>query len=292
MNNVIEIKNLTKNYGKHRGVESVTFDVREGEIFGFLGPNGAGKSTTIRSMLGLIKYAYGDIKILGYDAIKDHEKILANVGYMPSEAWFYPGMTIKETLKLAADARHMDCSAEAKKLCERLQLDEKRKINELSLGNRKKVSIVCAMQHKPKLFIFDEPTSGLDPLMQNTFFELINEYVHDGATCMLSTHVLSEVRNNCDRVAIMKEGKLIVTDTVEHLLSSQSKRIKMVRDGEKLDFIYKDDLNNLYKELQGHNIEDILIEEPSIEEVFMHYYEREDASDDNVNAFDGNGERK
>jgi len=285
MNNVIEIKNLTKNYGKHRGVENVTFNVLEGEIFGFLGPNGAGKSTTIRSMLGLIKYSQGDIKILGYDAIKNHEKILANIGYMPSEAWFYPGMTIKETLKLAADARHMDCSTEAKKLCERLQLDDKRKINELSLGNRKKVSIVCAMQHKPKLFIFDEPTSGLDPLMQNTFFELINEYVHDGATCMLSTHVLSEVRNNCDRVAIMKEGKLIVTDTVEHLLSSQSKRIKMVRDGEKLDFIYKDDLNNLYKELQGHNIEDILIEEPSIEEVFMHYYERGDAAD-------GNGERR
>ena len=274
MENIIEIKNLTKNYGKHRGVEDVSFSVREGEIFGFLGPNGAGKSTTIRSMLGLIKYDQGQITIDGFDAVKDKEKILKEVGYMPSEAWFYPGLTVKDVLKLSADVRKTDCSAEAEMLCERLQVDTKRKISELSLGNRKKVSIVCAMQHKPKLFVFDEPTSGLDPLMQNVFFELIKAYVKEGATCILSTHVLPEIRNHCDRVAIMKEGKLVVTDTVEHLLSSKSKRIKMIRDGEKLDFIYKDDLNNLYKELEGHNIEDILIEEPSIEEVFMHYYER------------------
>ena len=275
MKNIIEIQNLTKNYGKHRGVENVSFSVREGEIFGFLGPNGAGKSTTIRAMLGLIQYKQGQIFIGGFDVKKEKEKILQMVGYMPSEAWFYPGMTIKEVLKLSADVRNVDCSVEAEKLCERLQIDGKRKINELSLGNRKKVSIVCAMQHKPKLFLFDEPTSGLDPLLQNVFFELIREYVKAGATCMLSTHILSEIRNYCDRVAIMKEGKLIVTDTVEHLLSSKSKHIKMIRDGEKLDFIYKGDLNELYKELEGHNIEDILIEEPSIEEVFMHYYEKE-----------------
>ena len=132
------------------------------------------------------------------------------------------------------------------------------------------------MQHKPKLLLFDEPTSGLDPLMQNTFFSLIRDYVAEGATCMLSTHVLSEVRNYCDRVAIMKEGKLIVTDTVTHLMAGKTKRIKMVRDGRKLDFLYKDDLNKLYRELEGHDISDILIEEPGIEEVFMHYYEKEE----------------
>ena len=280
MKNMIEITDLTKTYGKHRGVENVSFSVKKGEIFGFLGPNGAGKSTTIRSMLGLIRYDKGQIRICGLDAQRDKEKILQRVGYMPSEAWFYPGMTIREVLKLSADVRKMDCSKEAGMLCERLQVDEKRKISELSLGNRKKVSIVCAMQHKPELFVFDEPTSGLDPLMQNVFFELIKEYVEQGATCMLSTHVLSEVRNHCDRVAIMREGKLIVTDTVEHLLASKTKRIKMIRDGESLDFIYKDDLNNLYKELKDHNIEDILIEEPSIEEVFMHYYEK--GEDQNV----------
>ena len=279
MKNMIEITDLTKTYGKHRGVENVSFSVKKGEIFGFLGPNGAGKSTTIRSMLGLIRYDKGQIHICGLDAQRDKEKILQRVGYMPSEAWFYPGMTIREVLKLSADVRKMDCSKEAGMLCERLQVDEKRKISELSLGNRKKVSIVCAMQHKPELFVFDEPTSGLDPLMQNVFFELIKEYVEKGATCMLSTHVLSEVRNHCDRVAIMREGKLIVTDTVEHLLASKTKRIKMIRDGESLDFIYKDDLNNLYKELKDHNIEDILIEEPSIEEVFMHYYEKGEDQD-------------
>ena len=276
MEKIIEIKNLTKNYGKHRGVNNVSFEVNKGEIYGFLGPNGAGKSTTIRAMLGMIKYDKGDISICGYDAVKDHEQILKNVGYMPSEAWFYPGMKVKEIIKLAADVRKTDCRKEAKRLCEELQVNVDRKISDLSLGNRKKVSIVCAMQHKPKLFIFDEPTSGLDPLMQNTFFSLIKGYVNEGATCFLSTHVLSEVRNYCDRVAIMKEGNLIVTDTVDNLTKNSSKRIKMIRDGDKLDFLYKDDLNNLYKELEGHNIEDILIEEPSIEDIFMHYYESED----------------
>lgn len=275
MEHIMEITNLTKNYGKHRGIEGVSFQVEKGEIFGFLGPNGAGKSTTIRSILGLIHCKEGSIRVCGQDAIKNREKVLQHIGYMPSEAWFYQGMTIREILKIAADVRKMDCTQEAEKLCERLQLDTRRKISELSLGNRKKVSIVCAMQHQPELFIFDEPTSGLDPLMQNQFFSLIKEYVEQGATCMLSTHVLSEVRNYCDRVAIMKEGKLIVTDTVEHLLASRTKRIKMVRDGEKLDYLYQDDLNLLYRELEGHDITDILIEEPSIEEVFMHYYEKD-----------------
>ena len=275
MEHIMEIMNLTQNYGKHRGIEGVSFQVEKGEIFGFLGPNGAGKSTTIRSILGLIHCKEGSIRVCGQDAIKNREKVLRHIGYMPSEAWFYQGMTIREILKIAADVRKMDCTQEAEKLCERLQLDTRRKISELSLGNRKKVSIVCAMQHQPELFIFDEPTSGLDPLMKNQFFSLIKEYVEQGATCMLSTHVLSEVRNYCDRVAIMKEGKLIVTDTVEHLLASRTKRIKMVRDGEKLDYLYQDDLNLLYRELEGHDITDILIEEPSIEEVFMHYYEKE-----------------
>ena len=275
MEHIMEIMNLTKNYGKHRGIEGVSFQVEKGEIFGFLGPNGAGKSTTIRAILGLICCREGKIRVCGYDVVRNREEVLRRIGYMPSEAWFYPGMTIREILKMAAGVRGVDCTQEAEKLCDRLQLDDRRKISELSLGNRKKVSIVCAMQHRPELFIFDEPTSGLDPLMQNQFFLLIKEYVEQGATCMLSTHVLSEVQNHCSRVAIMKEGKLIVTDTVEHLLASKTKRIRMVRDGEKLDFLYQDDLNRLYRELEGHDIADILIEEPSIEEVFMHYYEKE-----------------
>ena len=213
MANVIEIKNLTKSYGKYRGVIDVSLNVKEGDIFGFLGPNGAGKSTTIRSMLGFLKINEGSIKILGMDSIKDHEEILKKVGYMPSEAWFYDSMKVSEVIKYAADVRGLDCSNEAAMLCERLKVDTGKRIKELSLGNRKKVSIVCAMQHKPKLFIFDEPTGGLDPLMQKNFFELINEYVEKGATCLLSTHVLSEVNKYCKSAAIMREGRLTMLDS-------------------------------------------------------------------------------
>ena len=211
--NVIEISHLTKSYGKSRGVIDVSLNVKEGDIFGFLGPNGAGKSTTIRSMLGFLKINSGNIKILGMDSVKDHEKILKNIGYMPSEAWFYDSMKVADVIKYAADVRGLDCSKEAAKLCERLKVDTHKKIKQLSLGNRKKVSIVCAMQHRPRLFIFDEPTGGLDPLMQKKFFELINEYVAQGATCLLSTHVLSEVDKYCKNAAIMREGRLTMLDT-------------------------------------------------------------------------------
>ncbi len=213
MNNVIEINHLTKNYGKNRGVIDVSLTIQKGDIFGFLGPNGAGKSTTIRSMLGFLKFDEGEIKILGLDSVKDHVEILKNVGYMPSEAWFYNSMKVSDVIRYAADARGLDCSKEAAKICERLKVDTNKRIKELSLGNRKKVSIVCAMQHKPKLFIFDEPTGGLDPLMQKHFFELINEYVDEGATCLLSTHVLSEVNKYCKNAAIMREGRLTMLDS-------------------------------------------------------------------------------
>ena len=211
--NVIEIRHLTKNYGKSRGVIDVSLNVKQGDIFGFLGPNGAGKSTTIRSMLGFLKINEGSINILGMDSVRNHEMILREVGYMPSEAWFYDSMKVKDVIKYAADVRGLDCSEEAQMLCERLKVDTNKKIKQLSLGNRKKVSIVCAMQHKPKLFIFDEPTGGLDPLMQKKFFELINEYVDKGATCLLSTHVLSEVDKYCKNAAIMREGRLTMLDT-------------------------------------------------------------------------------
>ena len=211
--NVIEINHLTKNYGKNRGIIDVSLEVKQGDIFGFLGPNGAGKSTTIRSMLGFLKPNAGSVSILGMDSVRNHEQILKEVGYMPSEAWFYDSMRVGDVIKYAADVRGIDCSSEAEMLCERLKVDTKKKIKQLSLGNRKKVSIVCAMQHKPKLFVFDEPTGGLDPLMQKKFFELIYEYVEQGATCLLSTHVLSEVDKYCKTAAIMREGRLSMLDT-------------------------------------------------------------------------------
>ena len=270
--NAIEINHLTKNYGKHRGVLDVSFSVEEGDIFGFLGPNGAGKSTTIRSMLGLIQFDNGSIKILGKNVEKEKEEILKEVGYMPSEAMFYPSMKVKDVIKLAADVRKKDCKKEAAKLCERLQVDTEKKISELSLGNRKKVSIVCAMQHKPKLFILDEPTSGLDPFMQNEFFLLIQEYVKEGATCMLSTHILSEVKTYCKQVAIMKEGRLQCVDKVSNMTKTNAKRIQMVRDGKAENFIYDGDFNALFQELIHYNITDIRIEDLSLDEIFMHVY--------------------
>lgn len=273
MSKVIEIHNLTKSYGKHRGVSDVSFYVQEGDIFGFLGPNGAGKSTTIRSMLGLIQFQKGSIHIFEKDIRKDREKILSEVGYMPSETMFYSGMKVKELIKLAADVRKKDCRAEAQKLCDRLQVDVNKKISDLSLGNRKKVGIVCAMQHRPRLFVFDEPTSGLDPLMQIEFFRLIEEYVAEGATCLLSTHVLSEIKRYCKNAAIMKEGRLQCVDTVANLTKTSAKRVQLVREGRQESYIYRGDLKELMKELAGYDIQDVLIEEPSLDEIFLHFYQ-------------------
>ena len=271
----ISIQNLTKYYGKHKAVDGLSLNVERGDIFGFLGPNGAGKSTTIRSLLGLIAFQEGEAEILGMDVKTHHREILGKIGYMPSEAMFYPSMKVKEVIRFAADMRKLDCTAEAQMLCERLQVDQNKRIEELSLGNRKKVSIVCAMQHKPELFIFDEPTSGLDPLMQAEFFKLIMEYNKQGTTCFLSSHVLSEIKKYCKHAAIMREGKLICTDTVENLTRTTTKRIRMILDGKEEDFVFKGDLNQLFAGFAGHNIEDIVIEEPELDEIFMHYYEEE-----------------
>ena len=271
----ISIQNLTKYYGKHKAVDGLSLNVERGDIFGFLGPNGAGKSTTIRSLLGLIAFREGDAEILGMDVKTHHREILGKIGYMPSEAMFYPSMKVKEVIRFAADMRKLDCTAEAQMLCEGLQVDQNKRIEELSLGNRKKVSIVCAMQHKPELFIFDEPTSGLDPLMQAEFFKLIMEYNKQGTTCFLSSHVLSEIKKYCKHAAIIREGKLICTDTVENLTRTNTKRIRMIRDGKEEDFVFKGDLNQLFAGFAGHNIEDIVIEEPELDEIFMHYYEEE-----------------
>lgn len=273
----ISICNLTKNYGKHRGVSNLSLQVEQGDIFGFLGPNGAGKSTTIRCLLGLIQFQEGRAEILGMDVKNRKNELLKEIGYMPSEAMFYPSMRVRDVIRFAADMRKTDCREEAEMLCERLKVDQNKRIEELSLGNRKKVSIVCAMQHKPKLFIFDEPTSGLDPLMQSEFFKLVLEYNRQGITCFLSSHVLSEIKKYCHHAAIIREGNVICTDTVENLTRTSTKRIRMVKDGEEQEFVYKGNLNELFAGFAGHDIEDIVIEEPELDEIFMHYYKQEDA---------------
>ena len=214
---MIQTTNLTKSYGRARGVTDLTLHVPAGCCFGFIGPNGAGKSTTIRTLLGLISPTSGSASVMGLDCVKDRTAILVQVGYMPSEALFYPDMRVSEVIRLSADLRKRDCRAEAAALCEALELDTRKKIRELSLGNRKKVSIVCAMQHRPRLYVLDEPTSGLDPLVQRAFWSLLEERRREGATVFLSSHVLYEVQRYCSRAAIIREGRLVIEGTVEAL---------------------------------------------------------------------------
>lgn len=269
----IEIRGLTKRYGKQRGVEEVSLTVKEGEIFGFLGPNGAGKSTTIRSMLGMLRFQQGEIILLGKDNRKHLKEILRQTGYMPSEAAFYADMRVSEVIRLAADARGLDCREEAARLCGLLEVDTAKRIKELSLGNRKKVGIVCAMQHRPQLLILDEPTSGLDPLMQEVFFRLLLEYNAQGTTIFLSSHVLSEVRRYCRNAAIIRQGRIIRTDTVENLSKSDLRRVWLRENGQEKEFTHTGSMRELIRQLADREIEDLLISEPSLDELFLHYYE-------------------
>ena len=286
----IETKGLTKFYGKHRGIENVDLCVEEGEIFGFIGPNGAGKSTTIRTLLGLIEKSGGEAKVLGMDTEAEREKILTEVGYLPSEASFYSGMRVHEVLELSAKLRKKDCRDEAKRLSERLELDLNRKVGELSLGNRKKVGIVAAMQHKPRLYILDEPTSGLDPLIQREFFNILKERNEEGATVFLSSHVLSEIGRYCMRAGILKDGKLIKEESVDRLTASGVKRVtlhnasglpqidglKDVADnGAVKSFLYSGPAERLIAALANIHFEDITLTDPDIEDVFMHYYAKD-----------------
>ena len=287
---IIKTAKLTKYYGKARGIIDLDLTVAQGEFFGFIGPNGAGKSTTIRTLLGLISPSSGSAMIFGKDVTKEKEAILKNIGYLPSEALFYQGMKVKDVLKLSADLRKTDCSAEAELLCERLQLDVSRKVDELSFGNRKKVAIVCALQHKPDLLVLDEPTGGLDPLMQKEFFDILRERNKEGATILLSSHVLSEIQRNCTRAAIIRDGRIIACNSVEVLSQTSAKRITVhgtvdlehlsgVRDKkdseDSVSFLYSGDMNSLLRTLSSGQVNDLTVTEPDLEEVFLHYYEKD-----------------
>ena len=283
----IQTQALTKFYGKARGIRELSLQVEQGEFFGFIGPNGAGKSTTIRCLLGLITPTSGSARVLGLDIGANRKEILARTGYLPSEATFYPGMRVREVLKLSADLRGRDCAREAKGLCERLQLDTGKKVEELSFGNRKKVAIVCALQHRPRLLVLDEPTSGLDPLMQREFFSILRERNREGTTVFLSSHVLSEIQRNCRRAAIIREGRLIACDSVEALSKTNAKRVTVhgeldieklpgVRDIQPLDggasFLFGGDINALVGQLAACRLTDLSVAEPDLEEIFLHYY--------------------
>ena len=285
-------KELTKFYGKTRGITGLDLSVDEGEFFGFIGPNGAGKSTTIRTLLGLLSPSSGEAKVLGKDIRTERQAILEQTGYLPSEALFYPGQRVRDALKLSADLRRKDCAAEAKALCERLQLDPSRKIDELSFGNRKKVGIVCALQSKPRLLILDEPTGGLDPLIQHEFFEILKERNKEGVTVFLSSHVLSEIRRYCGRAAVIREGQVIACDRVEALSRTNARRIHIrgqvslealsgLRDvketGDGVSFLYSGELKPLLMRLATGEISDLSITEPDLEEIFLHYYQNKEA---------------
>ena len=287
---IIKTTKLTKYYGKARGIIDLDLTVAQGEFFGFIGPNGAGKSTTIRTLLGLIAPTSGRAMIFGKDVTKEKESILQKIGYLPSEALFYQGMKGKDVLKLSADLRRKDCTAESKLLCERLQLDPARKIDDLSFGNRKKVAIVCALQHRPNLLVLDEPTGGLDPLMQKEFFDILRERNKEGATILLSSHVLSEIQRNCTRAAIIRDGRIIVCNSVDDLSKTSAKRITVqgtvnlerlsgVRDRKasenSLSFLYNGDMNSLLRALSSGQVNDLTVTEPTLEEVFLHYYEKD-----------------
>lgn len=286
---VIETRGLTKFYGKHRGIENLDLRVEEGEVFGFIGPNGAGKSTTIRTLLGLISPSSGEASVLGMDAVAQNTEILARVGYMPSEAMFYGRMRVGEVIDFSARLRKKDCSGEAESLCRRLDLDRSKRVEELSLGNRKKLAIVCAMQHRPELYIMDEPTSGLDPLMQREFFELLRERSGQGATVFLSSHVLSEIQRNCTQAAIIKDGGVIAEGSVEELSRTSARRVTLhgisappeglelrsvVAAGDSVSFLYQGEIKALLERLSALPISDMTVTEPDLEEIFLHYYQR------------------
>ena len=289
----IKTENLTKFYGKSRGIIDVSLSIDEGEFFGFIGPNGAGKSTLIRTLLGLIAPTSGRAEIFGRDIVTERTEILKSVGYMPSEAKFYSGMRVGEMLDLSAKLRGVDCTAEQKLLCERLELDTSRKIDELSLGNRKKVGIVTALQHNPALCILDEPTSGLDPLMQKEFYSILSERCKAGATVFLSSHILAEIARYCNRAAIIREGKILVTESVENLAHTGIKRVALrgisepesfravdgIRDVTMADgavkFLYSGEACALLSHLAKINPTDVSITDPELDEILISYYGRE-----------------
>ena len=289
--NIIEFNQLTKYYGDVKGCENIDFKVKEGEIFGFIGPNGAGKSTTIRTMLSLIYPTSGSVTIFGKDAIEFGPEVRKEVGYLPSEIFYYDKMRVEDLLKYSASFYDHDCTEKMYELAEIMELDLNRRIQDLSLGNKKKVGIVQGLLHSPKLIVLDEPTSGLDPLMQQKFFQLIKEENTKGATVLFSSHILSEVQQLCDRVAIIKDGEIISIQDIKALKEDTYKKFtlkgenlnngkfkiegvtNLVQSDHTVTFFFKGDVNEIIKIASNLILKDILVEETTLEEIFMHYYE-------------------
>ena len=287
--NILEIKSLTKYYGNILGVKDLSLTLNKGEIFGFIGPNGAGKSTTIRSIMNLIHKNEGTILINGKEFTKDDISLKTMIGYLPSEIHLYDDLTVKEMLDYHESFYSKNIHKRRMELVKRLKLDEKKKIEDLSLGNLKKLGIVLAFMHEPQLLILDEPKSGLDPIMQQVFYELLLEEKAKGTTIFYSTHILSEVSKICDRVGIIKDGKLLKIETMEEMrhknltfVTIESNDIHKIIKDFHLDVDIKDNkiirfknelsADLLIKKLAKYQIDRILIEEASLEDIFLHYY--------------------
>ncbi len=288
---VIEVSNLTKYYGKARGIVDVSFKVEQGEIFGFIGPNGAGKSTTIRLLLSLIRPTSGSAKVFDKDVVTHGPEIRRDIGYLPSEVYYYEGMKVIDLLKYSASFYDCDCTERLNKLSDTMELEKNRRISDLSYGNKKKVGIVQGLLHSPKLLFLDEPTAGLDPLMQRKFFDLIREENARGVTVFFSSHILGEVQRLCNRVGIIREGKIAEISDIRTLQQNNYKKVRVqaanldpaafnlpgvtnlqTEDG-MVNFFFKGDINSVLQKISGVQVTDLTIEEPTLEEIFMHYYE-------------------
>jgi ABC-2 type transport system ATP-binding protein len=288
---IIEVTNLTKYYGKARGIVNVSFNVEEGEIFGFIGPNGAGKSTTIRLLLSLIHPTSGSAKVFGKDVVAFGPDIRRNIGYLPSEVYYYEGMKVKDLLKYSASFYDCDCTQRLHDLSELMELEMNRRISDLSYGNKKKVGIVQGLLHSPKLLFLDEPTAGLDPLMQRKFFNLIRQENTRGVTVFFSSHILGEVQRLCSRVGIIREGKIAEISDIRTLQQNNYKKVRVIAEGLEaaafnlpgvtniqtedgiVSFFFKGDINAVLQKISAIPVSDVTIEEPTLEEIFMHYYE-------------------
>ena len=289
---VIETQHLTKSYGRFRGIEDVDLVVNQGEIFGFLGPNGAGKTTTIRVLLDLIRPTSGTAKVFGIEASADPVAIHRRVGYLPGEWNLYDRLTGGETIRYFANLRGGVDRRYVDELVQRLDLDPSRRFREYSRGNKQKVGLVVALQHRPELLILDEPTAGLDPLVQQSFNELLFEARAENRTVFLSSHIISEVERTCDRVAIIRDGRIVRLDTVEGVRSLSAHDVELrfgapvdpapfeafpgvanlVAEGTTLRMLVTGPIAPLVRLAAEQDLIDLVSREPSLEDVFLAEY--------------------